>query len=324
MVPFALISWVKLPPNATRRTILAGKPVKPGKRRRRDALLDRGNVVPRVVLLLAVLIINTALSVQASSAPSISRIASPIGLHIYGINGRKFGIRTQIHVLAFNDARFTLAIGLANHAIDGGLQTPSSMCDETPGCVAAINGDFFDLTPAGIPDPGDEVGGIIQNCVLLHSSEISHQQVILDGHIVSNGLNWTSTLSVNDMTFPINSVNQELPLSYPGVSVPLRGTLLYTSAYALDTPTGTDRTTYEFTQVNGASSPTTINSTAELTFVGETTQPQRVAIGQVDISAPTNSALGSIPVGSSATLSTSSTAGCDDIGGIQSSSIKVR
>jgi len=35
------------------------------------------------------------------------------------------------------------------------------MCRSTIGCVAAVNGDFYDVTPKGKPDPGDEVGGII-------------------------------------------------------------------------------------------------------------------------------------------------------------------
>ena len=157
---------------------------------------------------------------------------------------------TQIHVLTFNGSQYSVAIGLAHDAIDGGIQTPSTMCKNTPGYVAAVNADFFDLTPPNVSRPGDEVGGVIQNCVLLHSPEISHQQANLDGHSVSNGLNWSSTLTVNGTNVPIAAINQELPLSYSTISLPLDGTLLYSAPYALDIrpPRGAGPA-YEFTQV---------------------------------------------------------------------------
>lgn len=254
-------------------------------------------------------------SAGASGPPPVNVTVSQSGLHIFSINGRHFGVTTQIHVLTFNGSQYSIAIGLAHDALDGGIQTPSAMCQNTPGCVAAVNADFFDLTPPNVSDPGDEVGGIIQNCVLLHSPEISHQQANLDGHSVSNGLNWSSTLSVNGASIPITAINQELPLSYSTISLPLTGTLLYSAPYALDIPSAGSRTTYEFTQVGGTASPTTINTTAQLSYVGQTTQPVRVGAGGVDISAPAGTALTSLEPGETVTLTTTSTAGCDNIGG---------
>lgn len=286
-------------------------------RRSRTSRLFAG--FPRLVIALLVttstLLMAPSPFADVSNAATAHTIVSPNGLHIFALNGRPYGILTAIHVLTFNGSPYSLSIGLAHHEIDGGLQTPSSLCQSTPGCVAAVNGDFFDLTPAGTTDPGDEVGGIIQNCVLLHSAQISHQQVDLDGHTVSNGLNWSSTLNVNGTSIPITAINQELPLSYSNVSLSFVGTLLYTTPFALSIPTTTSRTTYEFAQVDPTVSPTTINTTSELTFVGATTHPVRVATGTVDISMPTNPSLTALLPGATATLTTTSSAGCDNIGG---------
>ncbi len=254
----------------------------------------------------------TAIAPAAAAAPSSS---SEPGLRVFKINGRRFGVRRVVHVLAFSGPRYTVKIGLAHHAIDGGRQSPGSMCQSTVGCVAAVNGDFFDLTPRGIPDPADEVGGIIQDCVLLHTPEISHQQADLVGQSVSGGLNWSSTVDVNGVNVPITAINQELPMSYVGVHLPLAGTLLFTWPYALPTPSAPGRITDEFTPVNGSPSPTTINTTAELVLTAQTSASVKVTAGLVDISAPTGSALATVPVGDSVTLTTTSTSGCDNIGG---------
>ena len=253
--------------------------------------------------------------VAARVAPAASGTTSESGLHIYAINGRQFDVLTAIHVLTFSGSQYTVKIDLAKHTIDGGAQTPSSMCQTTSGCVAAVNGDFFDMTHPGEPDPGDEVGGIIQDCVLLHTPEIAHQQADLDGQSVSEGLNWSGTIDVNGASVPITAINQELPMSYVKVHLPLAGTLLFTPPYALRIPSATGRVTYEFTQVNGSPSPTTINTTAELELVAQTAEAVKVRAGQVFISAPTGTALATLQVGNTATLTTTSTAGCDNIGG---------
>jgi exopolysaccharide biosynthesis protein len=253
--------------------------------------------------------------IAARDASAASATARENGLHIFAINGRQFGVLTAIHVLSFSGSQYTVKVGLAKNTIDGGLQTPSSMCQTTAGCVAAVNGDFFDMTRPGEPDPGDEVGGIIQNCVLLHTPEIAHQQANLDGQSVSEGLNWSSTVDVNGASVPITAINQELPISYVKVHLPLAGTLLFTPPYALRTPSATGWVTYEFAQVDGATSPTTINTTAELDFVAQTADPVKVRAGQVFISAPTGSTLATLQVGDTVTLTTTSTAGCDNIGG---------
>jgi len=252
---------------------------------------------------------------DASVAPAVSGTISEGGLNVHAISGARYGVHTSIHVLTFSGSRYSLAIDLANHVIDGGLETPSSMCRSTTGCVAAVNGDFFDVTPKGKPDPGDEVGGIIQNCVLLHTPEIAHQQVDLDGQKVSEGLNWSSSVDVNGINVPIAAINPELPLRYLNVNLPLAGTLLFTTPYALRTPSAAGRVTYEFIQANGTPSPTTINTTAELELVAQTANPVKVTIGHVDISAPTGSTFASLQVGATVTMTTTSTAGCNNIGG---------
>jgi len=283
--------------------------------------------------------------IVASASRTASHTAS--GLQVLAINGARYGVHAPIHVLTFNGSQYSLAIDLANHEIDGGLETPSSMCRSTVGCVAAVNGDFYDVTRKGKADPGDEVGGIIQNCVLLHTPEISHQQVDLAGLQVNTGLNWSVGVNVNGVTVPITAVNQELPMRYSNVNLHLAGTLLFTSAYALRLPVAVGRVTYEFIVVNGttsptttfpttiptttiptptsttsttivsptAISPTTINTTVQLELVGQTTNAVRVHAGHVDISAPTGSSFASLQVGGTVAMTTNSSAGCNNIGG---------
>jgi exopolysaccharide biosynthesis protein len=234
---------------------------------------------------------------------------------MYTINGAPFGVYTPIRVLTFNSSQFHVGIGLAKNAIDGGEEKTSSMCQSTARCVAAVNGDFFDVTDTGGPDVGDEVGGIIQNCVLLHTPEVAHEQVDLDGGVVSNTFNWSSTLDVNDTSVPVTAINQELPMAYLGVDVPLSGTLLYTAQYALKTPSAPNRVNYEFVKDGGTSSPTAINTTTELKLVAETPNPVRVSPEHVDVSAPSGTALAGLGVGNTISMTTSSTAGCDNIGG---------
>lgn len=261
------------------------------------------------------LVVIAGVANGARAGRSTSQRSNTSGLHVTMINGRRFGVRSAIHVLRFNGAQFALKIGLARHALDGGVQTPSSLCRTTPACVAAINGDFFDLTRSGSFDPGDEVGGIIQNCVLLHTPEISHQQADLDGHSVSQGLNWSSTVDVNGAIVSLNAINQELPLSYPGVRLPLRGNLLFVPPYALTTPSAEGRVTYVFTPVSRARAPTTINSSVELRLVGSSRRALRVSAHHVDISALRGSPFSTLHRGHRVTLTTTSTAGCNNIGG---------
>jgi Phosphodiester glycosidase len=257
----------------------------------------------------------TALGAGAGDAGASTRMPRASSLAVHAISGAPYGVRTPIHVLTFDPSQYTLEVDLANHSVDGTLETPSAMCRSTPGCVASVNGDYFDVTRVGALDPGDEVGGIIQNCVLLHTPEISHQQVSLDDHSVSPGLTWRSSLTFNGTVVAISGINQELPMRYQGVNLPLAGTLLYTAPYALKTPSAPGRVTYLFAQGSGAQPPTTINSSTVLTFVGVAPGPVTPTTGQVAISALAGSALGTLQAGASVTLTTSSTGGCNDIGG---------
>jgi hypothetical protein len=257
----------------------------------------------------------SAITASASVAPAAYGLTGEKGLHIYAISGREYGVFTAIHVLTFSGSQYKVKIDLAHHALDRGEQTPSSMCRTTAHCVAAVNGDFFDVTHLGEPDPGDEVGGIIQNCVLLHTPETPHQQVNLDGQSVSEGLNWSDTVDANGVDVRITAINQQLPMSYVKVHLPLAGTLLFTSPYALRTPSAAGRVTYEFTEVDGSTSPTRINTTAPLELVAKTPRAVKVRVGYVDISAPSGSILSSLRIGETVTMTTTSTAGCDNIGG---------
>jgi hypothetical protein len=280
----------------------------------------RGFQLPAIVVGLAIAVVASftvmPLSVGAvASASTASDATSVSGLNVHAMNGAPYGVRAPIHVLTFNGPQYSLAIDLANHEVDGGLETPSSMCRSTVGCVAAVNGDFYDVTPKGKPDPGDEVGGIIQNCVLLHTPEIAHQQVDLGGQQVNEGLDWSVSVDVNGVTVPITAINQELPMRYLDVNLPLAGTLLFTTQYALRIPSASGRRTYEFVPVNSATSPTTINTTAELELVAQTTNAVRVPVNHVDISAPTGSSFASLTVGDTVTMTTTSSAGCNNIGG---------
>jgi hypothetical protein len=280
----------------------------------------RGFQLPAIVVGLAIAVVASftvmPLSVGAvASASTASDATSVSGLNVHAMNGAPYGVLAAIHVLTFNGPQYSLAIDLANHEVDGGLETPSSMCRSTVGCVAAVNGDFYDVTPKGKPDPGDEVGGIIQNCVLLHTPEIAHQQVDLGGQQVNEGLDWSVSVDVNGVTVPITAINQELPMRYLDVNLPLAGTLLFTTQYALRIPSASGRRTYEFVPVNSATSPTTINTTAELELVAQTTNAVRVPVNHVDISAPTGSSFASLTVGDTVTMTTTSSAGCNNIGG---------
>jgi exopolysaccharide biosynthesis protein len=246
------------------------------------------------------------------SPPHRSNLA---GLHVSLVDGRRYGVKSTIHVVRFNEEHFTLKIGLAKNALDGGVETPSSLCRSTRGCVAAVNGDFFDMTPPGVFDPGDDVGGIIQNCVLLHTPEISHQQADIDAHSVSQGLEWSSTIDVNGVIVQIAAINQELPLSYTGVHLALSGDLLFTPPYALATPAGAGRMTYVFRPVTRATRPTTINSTVILRLVARSRRAIKVTAGHVDISAPPGSSFATLSRGDTVAMTTLSSAGCNNIGG---------
>ena len=276
----------------------------------------RGVHLPTVLVALAMVMV-ASFTVMPFCVDAVASASSDTtsGLNVRAMNGAPYGVHTPIRVLTFSGSQYSLAIDLANHEIDGGVETPSSMCRSTAGCVAAVNGDFYDVTPKGRPDPGDEVGGIIQNCVLLHTPEVSHQQVDLDGQRVNEGFDWNVSVDVNGVTVPITAVNQELPMRYPGVRLPLAGNLLFTMPFALRSPSAAGRLTYEFLQVNGTTSPTTINTTAELELVAQTANPVRVTAGHVFISAPAGSPFAALQVGSTVTMTTTSTAGCNNLGG---------
>jgi exopolysaccharide biosynthesis protein len=272
----------------------------------------RGLRAGLAALLLGATTAVALLGVGVHTAPPAS--AAP-GLYVYPMSGTAFGVRAPIHLVTFFGSAYTLQIGLAHNSIDGGVETASAICKATAGCVAAVNGDYFDVSQPGKPDPGDDVGGIIRSCVLLHTPEVPHQQADLDGESLSNGFNWSSSLEVNGTTVAISAINQELPLSYVGVHIALTGTELFTPPYKLSTPSAPGRVTYEFQQVNATASPTTINTTTTLQLVARTTKALKVRAGRVDVSAPLSSPLATLAVGATVSLTTASTAGCDSVGG---------
>jgi exopolysaccharide biosynthesis protein len=277
------------------------------------AVARRRNVTS--ALAVVVLVAMTSVLSFGAEVSTASSASGATGIYVYPMSGTAYGVDAPVRLLTFFGSQYTLKIGLANNAIDGGVEKPSAMCHATASCVAAVNGDYFDVTSPGKPDPGDEVGGIIRNCLLLHTPEIAHQQIDLDGQSVSNSLNWSSVLDVNGTSVPITAINQELPMSYVGVHLPLAGTLLFTTPYNLKTPTASGRTTYEFSHIDSTASPLTINTTAELKYLGRTAKALKVTAGRIDISAPASSPLAALSLGATVTMTTTSTSGCDNIGG---------
>lgn len=259
--------------------------------------------------------VSPAAKKHPGSGSLISAPPARPSLHLARVSGRAFNIRTGVHVLWWTGRNYHLAIGIARHKIDNGVQTPKSMCRSTSGCVAATNADFFAVGVPGTFDPGDSVGGIVRNCVLLHTPEISHQQVDLTTGAVSQGLEWSATLDINGSSIPVTAINQLLPLSYAQVAIPLSGTLLYTPAYGQRTPAAPGRMTYVFKDVSGTTTPTRINSVAHLKLVARSLRSLTVKPGHVDISMPLSTTLTALAHGDVVTMSTTSTAGCDNIGG---------
>ncbi|MDH2904626.1 MAG: phosphodiester glycosidase family protein [Actinomycetota bacterium] len=257
----------------------------------------------------------TPLAGSVAGASGSQPRARAAGLRLFTINGRFAGVATAVHVLSVSGPHYRVRIALARHALDAGVQTPRAMCESTPHCVAAVNGDYFDLTRPGWADPGDEVGGIIVNCVLEHTPEISHQQADLDSHTVTQGLDWSDTVNVDGSQVAISAINQQLPIAYNQVHLALSGTLLYTSPYSLRVPARPGRITDVFVHVAGLASVTRINTTARLELVARTKRSLKVAQGRVYISTPRDSLLSSLRVGETITTTTRSTAGCDNIGG---------
>lgn len=280
---------------------------------RRGARVSRSGALAPIAIVMIVTAVLTSSNVVASNAAMNNAASS--ALRVSTVNGRPFGIVTAVHVLRFSGGGYKLRIDLARHAVDNGVQTPSSMCRTTPGCVAAVNGDYFNMTPRGRPDPADAVGGIIRDCVILHTPQISHQQVDLDNHTVSQDLSWSATVDVNGAPVSVDAINQQLPMSYSQVHLALSGNLLYTPAYALKVPAARGRVTYYFADVGGASAPTRINSTSRLELVATTTSSFKVAPGHVAISAPATTALATLAIRDVVTVTTVSSAGCDNIGG---------
>ena len=252
---------------------------------------------------------------HASSDVVLPAASAGPSLHLGRVSGKVFGIHTDVHVLWWTGRRYRVAIGIAHRAIDKGVQTPQSMCQTTPGCVAATNADFFAVGAPGTFDPGDSVGGIVRNCVLLHTPEISHQQVDLRTGAVTQGLSWSATLNVKGVSVPVTAINQQLPLSYPQVNLAVAGNLLYTPLFAQRTPSAPGRMTYVFKVVRTSGAPTRINTTAHLKLVARSRRSLEVKPGHVDISMPHPSPLSAVRLGDVVTMTTTSTAGCNNIGG---------
>lgn len=108
---------------------------------------------------------------------------------------------------------------------DFGAETPSAMCRRV-GCFAGINGDF-----AG--GSGEPVGGVVSGGRLLRSPVPGRPQLVVtrDGRLHAAPLDWSGAVSGHGRTLPIGGVNVAL---HPGDVV------LYTSAWAGDTPQGAD------------------------------------------------------------------------------------
>jgi hypothetical protein len=288
--------------------------------------LTRRRVLVAVTVVMALAVVlgdagsSKAVSRFPSSAPQgVFRLphdaTSATDLHVFGLNGHRYGVTTPIHVMTFTGPAYRVTVGLAHRAVDGGLETPVAMCRSTPKCVAAVNGDFFAVPRRRTPNSGDAVGGIVRDCVLLHTPEISHQQANLDASTVSGGFSWNSTLLVNGVSVPVSAVNQELPLRYERIHLPLTGTLLFTSDYGARTPSVPGWVTYEFEPIDASVPPTAVATTSGLELIATTTDAVHIASGHVDIAAFAGSPLEGLQVGDVVEMTTTSNAGCNSIGG---------
>jgi exopolysaccharide biosynthesis protein len=204
-----------------------------------------------------------------------------------------------VHIAEFQGRAYQLRIVLADNAINGGLQTTSSMCKQTPHCVVAVNGDFFAY--------GQPVGGVVRDCSLLQTPDIPHEQVYLDDRKVATGLVWNGSLQLPDgQTTQLAAVNQSLPPT---------GLNLYTPAYGSATPQASNLDDYIFstqphvdTTEEGAKARLTlrnIQAGGGLTMSGD----------EVVISDDRNSEFSQLHVGETLHLEMNWLGGCDVIGG---------
>jgi len=111
------------------------------------------------------------------------------------------------------------------------------MCRSTVDCVAAVNGDFYDVTHKGSLILVTKWAGSFKLRSLAYS-EISHQQVILMGAKSTMVLTGVSVSTSTVSMFRSPRSTRKLPMSYVNVNLPLAGTLLFTTQYALRIPSG--------------------------------------------------------------------------------------
>lgn len=176
---------------------------------------------------LALLVAVVGLIGLTPVAPATAAAAVPPGYRVVAAETLAPGVEHQtlqrdqpaqtVHVarLAPGQAGRLLPV-LANDVLTGpssGVERTSAMCVRV-GCVAAVNGDFFD--PAGQP-----IGAMVAGGELLTTPGIEHILLRVDGRgrpTLRPGIEWSAGVTTADgQVLPVAAVNR--PLSGEGISL---------------------------------------------------------------------------------------------------------
>jgi hypothetical protein len=112
---------------------------------------DGGEAMKRRALLLVVAVTAGAVFLPGAAAAPTPDLASLSSQRISaGVQYTKYLWRhstAAIYVarIMSNSSSASLKVMSAHNVTGGGLETVRSMCARTPGCVAAVNGDFWDV-----------------------------------------------------------------------------------------------------------------------------------------------------------------------------------
>jgi len=206
---------------------------------------------------------------------------------------------TGVHSVTFGGPSYQLKLALAGGGVSGAPQTTSSLCQETVGCVAAMNGDFF--------ANGESIGGIVKNCVLLETPQIPHELAELDSRSFATGLNWSVTVSTaSGISMNLSGVNQ---------SVLVDGPILYTPNFQGDTPGQPGREDLIFNTPSGQPASRLGKHTEIILMQSVPGGVIPVEPNEAVISVASDSPLASLAIGSKAELLTHVSGGCNAIGG---------
>lgn len=225
--------------------------------------------------------------------PGTSRPTSSVVSHHPVITRAPWGNDPRgLNLVVIPDASYRVRVVLAHDSV-GSLETVSSMCRRTQGCIAGVNGDFF--TASGV------IGVSVDNCRALVTPKIPHTFVDLDTHALAEPYSWAATLTGSHG--PAVQVGQ-LNCAVTGEST------LFTLERSRPTPRDAMRTDLVLrgSPVLSATKVSQRLTVARVVRGGGVT-PRR---GEVVLSTTDHL---SWPVGSTLTLRINATSGCDLVGG---------